>query len=182
MTGSGWLMQGVIWTAWGVAAAWVYKVIEAAVRLPGVANLLEERYDREPEGLPSLAVIVPGRNEVAGVRACLESLLAEDYAALRVFAVNDRSTDATGAVMEAVAVIDPARLSVIHVTELPENWLGKTHAMALAAAGTDAEWLLFTDADVLFRGDSLRAIAGVCGGERGRPPGDGSDGDREAVG
>jgi glycosyltransferase involved in cell wall biosynthesis len=142
--------------AWLVALAWVLKVLEAALGLPNVANLLMDQYDRSTEGLPSLTVIVPARNEAKDIRSCLESLLAQEYPGLRIVAVNDRSIDETGSVMEAVAEASSGRLQVKHVVALPDRWLGKTHAMAMAAGETDSEWLLFTDADVLFRADSLR--------------------------
>src|SRR2546430_776475 len=47
-------------------------------------------------------------------------------------------------------------LQVIHHDELPSGWLGKTHAMWTAANAATGDWLLFTDADVLFQPDSLR--------------------------
>src|SRR2546430_3688262 len=47
-------------------------------------------------------------------------------------------------------------LQVIHHDELPPGWMGKTHAMWTAAKLATGEWLLFTDADVLFKPDSLR--------------------------
>jgi len=59
-----------------------------------------------------------------------------------------------------VAAASSGKLKVVHVSELPQGWMGKTHAMWSAARETDAEWLLFTDADVMFRPDCLRrAIA-----------------------
>jgi glycosyltransferase involved in cell wall biosynthesis len=45
---------------------------------------------------------------------------------------------------------------VVHHRELPTGWLGKTHAMWTAANQATGDWLLFTDADVLFKPDSLR--------------------------
>lgn len=45
---------------------------------------------------------------------------------------------------------------VVHHTELPVGWLGKTHAMWTAANHATGDWLLFTDADVMFQPDSLR--------------------------
>jgi hypothetical protein len=58
--------------------------------------------------------------------------------------------------MDGLAEVHPGRLRVLHISELPEDWLGKTHAMAMAASQATSDWLLFTDADVLFRIDSLR--------------------------
>ena len=142
--------------AWLVCFCWLYKVAEAAIGLPRIANLLLREHNRSPKGEPSLTVIVPARNEAADIGVCLTSLLGQDYPKLQIVAVDDRSTDQTGAIMDAMAARYPERLRVLHVQQLPENWLGKTHAMALAAGEVSTDWLLFTDADVLFRSDSLR--------------------------
>ncbi len=85
-----------------------------------------------------------------------------------IVAVDDRSTDQTGQIMERLAA-EPAaqgKLRVIHVHELPAGWLGKLHAMWLgslknasqgnAAQQGSSEWLLFTDADCVFHPESLR--------------------------
>lgn len=143
-------------TAWFVAFSWVAKTVEASFGMPRIADLLDQQYDREPEGTPSLTVIVPGRDEERDITACLQSLLAQDSGRLQIIAVDDRSTDTTGALMDALAAKHPNRLRAVHIRELPPDWLGKTHAMAVAAAECDSDWLLFTDADVLFRPDSLR--------------------------
>jgi hypothetical protein len=58
--------------------------------------------------------------------------------------------------MDAVAAAWAGRLKVVHITQLPPGWMGKAHAMWTAAQQTDADWLLFTDADVMFRKDCLR--------------------------
>jgi len=142
--------------AWLVALTWVIRVWDAHLALPKIPNLLLPEYDLMPFGRPTLTVIVPARNEEADVRGCLESLLQQDYPDLRIIAVNDRSTDSTGELMDALAALHPEALSVIHVTNLPAGWLGKTHAMAKAAAQAETDFLLFTDADILFRADSLR--------------------------
>ncbi len=146
--------------AWIIAVAWLVQVTGALQGLPKVPNLLLPLHDKTPEGSPRITVIVPARNEQVDVGACLESLLAQDCPNLRIIAVNDRSTDQTGAIMDALAAANPSRLRVLHVTELPEAWLGKTHAMAIAAqsaiAEDQAEFLLFTDADILFRQDAIR--------------------------
>ncbi len=145
--------------AWLVAAAWVARTVEAIRGLPTVPDLLLLR-DEEIRGeQPPVAVIVPARNEERDIRACLRSLLAQDLPGLRIVAVNDRSTDQTGSAMDSLAAEHPGRLQVLHVTDLPAGWLGKTHAMALAAERAldgGADFLLFTDADILFREDALR--------------------------
>ncbi len=156
--------------AWVIAAAWVYRFVEAAWGLRRVPNLLEAEYDDEPEGLPGVVVIVPARDEAAKVGECLESLLAQDYGNLRIVAVDDRSSDGTGEIMVAAAGQSGGRLEVLRVDELPAGWLGKTHAMALAArgaiAGGGVEYLLFTDADILFRPDAVRRAVVLAEAER----------------
>ncbi|HEY6101207.1 MAG TPA: glycosyltransferase, partial [Anaeromyxobacter sp.] len=105
--------------------------------------------------LPRVTAVVPCRNEAAGVEAAVSSLLAQDLPGLRVVAVDDRSTDGTGAILDRLAARDP-RLEVVHVTALPPGWLGKNHACAAGARRTADEWILFTDGDVVFAPDALR--------------------------
>jgi glycosyltransferase involved in cell wall biosynthesis len=144
--------------AWLIALFWTTRVLAAARGLPSIPDLALAAHDLTPTHSPSLTVIVPARNEAADITACLQSLLAQDYKNLRVLAVDDRSTDRTGALMDALS--NSSRLEVLHITELPPDWLGKTHAMALAASHTIAhhnpQFLLFTDADILFAPSALR--------------------------
>jgi hypothetical protein len=146
--------------AWLIAAAWLYKLLEAAVGLRRVPNLLAAKYDAAPAEGPSVTVIVPARNEAAEIETCLESLIGQDYCNLRVVGVDDRSADGTGAKMDALAEGHGDRLEVLHVETLPAGWLGKTHAMAMGArqaiAANDPEYLLFTDGDIVFRRDAIR--------------------------
>jgi glycosyltransferase involved in cell wall biosynthesis len=146
--------------AWIVAGGWIWKAVTAARGLPKIPNLLKPEFDRSPAGDPLIVVIVPARNEAEALPACLESLLAQDYANLQIIAVDDRSTDATGSILDKLAAENPAKLRALHVTELPAGWLGKTHAMALAARHAtvvqNPNYLLFTDADIIFMRDALR--------------------------
>ncbi len=149
--------------AWLIGLVWLYKLLEAARGLATVPNLLAPEYDVAPAGNPSVTVIVPARDE-ASIEACLESLLNQDDGNLRIIGVDDRSTDQTGAIMDDMAGTHPARLEVLHVTDLPPNWLGKTHAMAVAArqaiAAHHPDYLLFTDGDIVFREDAIRRSLG----------------------
>lgn len=145
--------------AWLIALAWLWKFAGAARGLPRIPNLCDEQHNRTPEGNPSITVIVPARNEAQNIAATLESLLAQDYP-IQIIAIDDRSSDATGAIIDKLASQHPNRLTALHVVTLPEGWLGKTHAMALAARHAIAvhqpDYLLFTDADVLFHPEAIR--------------------------
>jgi hypothetical protein len=144
---------------WGItgallAAMWLARAIEAAIGLRTIPDISTPEWDRATDA--TITVIVPARDEEQAIEECLRSLLVSDLPNLNVIAVNDRSTDRTGAIMDAVSAGSNHRLTVIHITELPPGWLGKTHAMALAAKQATSGWLLFTDGDVIFRPDAIR--------------------------
>lgn len=135
--------------AW-VWVAFVHGRVALRLRMLPSARLAE---------LPGLSVLIPACNEQDTLAAALRSLLAVDYPNLQIVLVNDRSTDATGDIMESLATGDE-RVTVVHVQELPPGWLGKTHALQVASRQARGEWLLFSDADVHFEPDALaRAVS-----------------------
>jgi glycosyltransferase involved in cell wall biosynthesis len=151
--------------------AWFSRIVDAALGMPSVADVSLPEWDRNPVGAagnPRVSIIVPARNEEEAIEQSLHTLLALDYDNYEAIAVNDRSTDSTGEIMEKVAATPASqgRLRVIHHRELPPGWLGKTHAMWAAANAASGEWLLFTDADVLFKPDSLRRAMAYAESER----------------
>ncbi len=154
-----------------LALTWFSRIVDAALGMPRVADIARPEWDRRPEspnGEPRISIIVPARNEEEHIREMLVRLLALDYSNYEIIAVNDRSTDRTGRLMDEVAASPRAQalLKVIHITELPSGWLGKTHAMWTAGQQATGDWLLFTDGDVLFRPDSLRRAVAYAQAER----------------
>jgi glycosyltransferase involved in cell wall biosynthesis len=145
--------------AWVLAIAWLYQ---AATALRGMRRLPDlTRVDPttlpqlEPGEGPHLTVIIPALNEEGSIAATLRSLLASTGIRLQIIAIDDRSTDDTGKIMDAISAAEegsssPHRVETIHIHELPVGWLGKPHAMALGAKQAIAPWLLLTDGDVLF--------------------------------
>ncbi|HUK25305.1 MAG TPA: glycosyltransferase family 2 protein [Terriglobales bacterium] len=156
-------MNWLHWIAGSILAlAWFSRILDAALGMRRIADISRPEWDCTPGGAPRVSIIVPARNEEAAIERPLRQLLGLDYDNYEVIAVNDRSTDRTGEIMERVAASPEAqgRLKILHVAELPARWLGKTHAMWSAAKQASGDWLLFTDADVLFKPDALRrAIA-----------------------
>jgi GT2 family glycosyltransferase len=152
--------------AWGIALAWCVKTTDALKNLPGMANLAGIEWDVAPEKAASLTVIVPARDEAANIAATLDTLMQQDYAGLRVVAIDDRSADATGAIMDEYAARFAGRVTVVHVEELPHGWLGKTHALAQGLAVSESEYVLFTDGDVLFSPSVLRRSLAFAERER----------------
>jgi glycosyltransferase involved in cell wall biosynthesis len=183
------------WIAGGMLAlAWFSRIVEAALGMPHVADIARPEWDRKPAtpiAEPRVSIIVPARNEEEDIRETLQQLLVLEYSNYEIIAVNDRSTDRTGQIMDEVALgivqsienglsksadvnphaeanrsVRPTRLRVIHVAELPSGWLGKTHAMWTAGKEASGDWLLFTDADVLFKTDALRRAMAYAESER----------------
>jgi len=108
---------------------------------------------------PKVSLIAPARNEERHIERAVRSLVVLDYPQLEITLVNDRSTDRTGEILDRLAAEFP-QLNVVHLTELPPGWLGKNHALQLGADRSRGDWLLFTDADIVFERAALkRAIA-----------------------
>lgn len=140
-----------------LALAWIWRLADAALGMPKLADISRPEWDRTPPGNPRVSIIVPACNEAADIEATLVRLLDLEYENYEVIAVDDRSTDRTGEIMEKVASgAAPGRLIVVRIAELPPGWMGKPHAMWSAAHRATGDWLLFTDADVLFKPDALR--------------------------
>ena len=109
---------------------------------------------------PPLSVCVPARNEERGVEACLHSLLNQNYPNFEVIAIDDHSTDRTGDIMRNLAQ-ENSRLKVLKAADLPEGWLGKPFALHQAFKVTRGEYLLFTDADPVFKPTALNTAVHV---------------------
>jgi len=137
--------------------AWAWRLVDATIGIPNVTDISRLEWDRKPPDNPRVSIIVPACNEEADIEATLTRLLALDYDNYEVIAVDDRSCDRTGEIMERIAAAaPPGQLKVIRIAELPAGWMGKPHAMWSAATQATGDWLLFTDADVLFKSDALR--------------------------
>ena len=109
-------------------------------------------------GLPTNTVlcsaIVAARDEEARLEATVRHLLAQRHVALEVIVVDDRSTDATGDILQRLASED-TRVRSTRVDQLPEGWLGKCYACHVGASMATGDWLLFTDADCWLQPDVI---------------------------
>jgi glycosyltransferase involved in cell wall biosynthesis len=146
----GWLRQLVLWLG---GFSQVDDLTRIKPPFPATSD------ERESSSRPELTVIVPACNEEASIAATLRSLQDSRGIRLQIIAVNDRSSDRTGEIIdELLKEFDSLsfnknlqiRIQVIHINQLPEEWLGKPHALATAAELAQSDWLLFTDGDVLF--------------------------------
>jgi glycosyltransferase involved in cell wall biosynthesis len=101
----------------------------------------------------------PARDEERAIEAAARSLIAIDYPALEIIMVDDRSSDRTGEILDRLHAEHP-RLDVVHVRDLPPGWIGKNHALHSGSQKASGDYLLFTDADVVYEPSALaRAVA-----------------------
>jgi cellulose synthase/poly-beta-1,6-N-acetylglucosamine synthase-like glycosyltransferase len=148
------ILTGLVWL---IVFVWLISI---ALTLYGLARqkplLSINHLGMTASGAPLVSVLVPARNEENRVLAdCIRSILAQDYGRFEVIAVNDRSTDGTGAILETLAKSND-RLRVIEGEEPPAGWLGKPYAMQQAFNHARGEWILATDADMIFHQAALR--------------------------
>jgi hopene-associated glycosyltransferase HpnB len=127
-----------------------------------------------PRRWPSVAAIIPARNEAAVVGDAIASLLAQRYAgSFRVMLVDDHSTDGTAAAARAAATAlgKDGQLAVLSAPPLPPGWTGKLWALsagieAIEAGGDPPELYLFTDADIVHSPDDLAGLVARAEAER----------------
>jgi glycosyltransferase involved in cell wall biosynthesis len=131
----------------------------AGLKLTGFHRLfLEDITDIPPNfTFPTVNIVFAGRDEEKDIGTAVRTMTALSYPDLKVVAVNDRSGDKTGVILDAIAN-DNDRLQVVHIRTLPEGWLGKTHALnaALESLPPGDGWVLFTDADIKFAPEALK--------------------------
>ena len=110
---------------------------------------------------PRVSILIPAKDEGARIRTCIESALKQDYADVEVIAIDDRSTDNTGAVMDEMAAAD-SRLRVLHITHAPKpGWTGKNNALFNGSRQATGQWLLFVDSDVVLEPQALDVAMSV---------------------
>lgn len=145
-------------------AIWLYLLLfhggywRARERLPEAPPV--------PPHWPAIVAVLPARDEAETIKEVLERLVAQDYpGALSILLVDDDSEDGTGVIADDVARAAPPHRPVTVLTgvQLPEGWTGKLWALAQGveraqALRPDAEFFLFTDADIGHGPHQLRRL------------------------
>src|SRR5436190_1551636 len=110
---------------------------------------------------PSVAVVVPARNEAMHIGASISSLLAQHYQGVwTLILVDDESNDSTASIAHEIASRAPEQMRIINGEPLPAGWTGKIWALnqgvgCAMALPQRPDFLLFTDADIIHEPDSL---------------------------
>src|SRR5262249_7338026 len=83
--------------------AWFSRIIDASLCMRKIVDTPPPGGDRTPvpsRGNPRISIIVPACNEEEDIEQTLTGLLALDYENYEVIAVDDRSTDRTGEIID----------------------------------------------------------------------------------
>jgi glycosyltransferase involved in cell wall biosynthesis len=142
-----------------IAFFWVFHGLRVAwglLRLPWIKDFAPAK----DADCPRISLIFAARDEQEKLPGALATLATIDYPDLEIIAVDDRSQDATGPILDEFSRTHE-RFRAVHVSALPPGWLGKPHALQKAYESATGEWLLFTDADVRFAPDALRRAAAM---------------------
>ena len=152
-----------------MTAPLVLTIFDAVVFLAVVVPFSYSCASRRDTESPGAALtcqalrLMPARDEGAAIVRAGRIALAQDYPTPD-HRLDDGSSDATGDVLRELAARD-SRVVVMRVDDLPAGWLGKNHALWRGAESASGEWLLFTDADIVFRPDALRRAVGYAAAE-----------------
>lgn len=123
------------------------------------ANL---RLYREPgwagEGNSRVSVLIPARDEEAGIAAAVDAVLQSVGVQFEVVIMDDGSTDRTAETVAGLTKLDE-RVRLVEAPALPEGWNGKQHACWALAHEARFETLCFVDADVRLEPDGLARMA-----------------------
>jgi len=126
-----------------------------------LADQILETDVTELETWPSIAVVIPARNEENYISATIQSLMAQKYPGkIDITVVNDNSTDNT---VEEITRIKNERIVILNATDLPEGWTGKLWALRQGInlsikKNPSVDFYLFTDADIEHSQETLKNI------------------------
>lgn len=108
---------------------------------------------------PLISVIIAAKDEEESIEKTLTHLYEQNYKNLEIIVVNDRSDDETGKIIEQFKerISNDGNVSyqTVHIQELPKDWLGKNHALYQGYLVSKGEYLVFTDADIVFKKETI---------------------------
>jgi cellulose synthase/poly-beta-1,6-N-acetylglucosamine synthase-like glycosyltransferase len=145
------MSDAAVWVFWSSMAFLVYAY-GGFVLLVGIVGLLLRRRVRKLPITPSVSLIIAAYNEEKVIAERLDNALAMDYPRdrLQILVASDGSTDRTDEIIASYASRGVLLLS------LPRQ--GKIRTLNAAVARATGKILVFTDANIMCRPDTVRAL------------------------
>ena len=111
----------------------------------------------EPKKQPKIAIVIPVYNVAAYLHECFDSILSQSHTNFTVFAVNDGSTDESGAILDSYA----AKGNRIVVLHQKNSGQGNARNLALDIIDKDGtfDYVSFIDGDDKVSPDFLSHLA-----------------------
>src|SRR5689334_17433805 len=131
----GWILLQVIF--WITGAFWLLTAVMMIRATASLKHLPKLEAFQQPA--PTVSVLIAVRDEAARIEKTVRQVLAQQGVALQLIVINDRSRDATAEILSKLAD-EFAQLKIITIDHLPENWLGKCHAMHVGAHYANGKW------------------------------------------
>lgn len=147
-----------VWRLLLLAATFMLMLI-AAITLLNVFTFPRLSKSPLPAAFPRVSVLIPARNEAAVIAGTVRRLLTQDYPHFELLLLDDASDDSTAEVARAAADGD-SRLRILSGEPLPAGWMGKSWACHQLAQAAQGEFLVFTDADVIWEAGALSRLVG----------------------
>jgi len=147
----------ILWVYAAIVAIWPIRhlVLWYAFKRIDILNTKSPQFS-QPDP-PLVTVMIPAKDEEGAIGDCLASICAQTYRNLEILVVDDRSTDRTGEIGQTFAEAD-SRVRVLTITDLPEGWTGKTHALQVAADQARGDWFWFLDCDTRHAPENLAIV------------------------
>lgn len=136
---------------------WVFVSFDLIKEIKAIS--IFEKITPKNISTPKLSIVIAACNEELTIKDSLKTISQQKYPDIEIIAVNDRSNDNTGKIIEDLSAMD-SRIKSLHIESLPSGWLGKVHALHKGVSIATGEWILFTDADIHFEDTALqRAVS-----------------------
>jgi hopene-associated glycosyltransferase HpnB len=147
-----------------VLLAWIYLIFcRGGFWLAGERDEADRPSRPDHADWPTVAVVIPARDEAAMLPQSLGSILAQDYPKLSVVLVDDNSSDGTATAARQIAANAGREVIILQGAPLPAAWTGKLWALHQGISHVETtrsppDYLLLTDADIHYESCSVRRL------------------------
>jgi chlorobactene glucosyltransferase len=131
----------------------IYIVTYLFINMIYIARLYPIK--EELAAYPFISICIPARNEERDIKGCVESLLNQNYPYFEVIVVDDNSSDNTAKIVCSMTKQYP-NLIFVAGAKLAAGWIGKPYALHQAYQRSRGQYLLFTDADLVYKPHALK--------------------------